>query len=69
VFLYAAEILFDAAKISKPRFLDFGSGLKCRTQKKTTSKLMMKLGKKLKDLTLLQKATGRINVIRPGNFW
>src|SRR4030095_17122396 len=47
VFLYAAEILFDAAKQFKDlTFLDFGSGFKVPYKKEDIETTMQELGKK-----------------------
>jgi diaminopimelate decarboxylase len=80
VFLYAAEILFDAAKNFKDlEFLDFGSGFKVPYKKDDIETDIEELGKKLskrfnafckeygKDLTLIFEP-GKFLVSEAGSF-
>lgn len=72
VFLYAAEILFDAAKNFKTLdFLDFGSGFKVPYKKDDIETNVEELGKKLtKRFNAFEKEYGRnlILAFEPGKF-
>ena len=72
VFLYAAEILFDAAKNFKTLdFLDFGSGFKVPYKKDDIETNIEELGKKLsKRFNQFEKEYGRelTLVFEPGKF-
>lgn len=72
VFLYAAEILFDAAKNFKELdFLDFGSGFKVPYKKDDIETNIEELGKKLsKRFLAFEKEYGRelILAFEPGKF-
>ena len=72
VFLYAAEILFDAAKNFKTLdFLDFGSGFKVPYKKNDIETNVEELGKKLsKRFTSFAKEYGRDLTLafEPGKF-
>lgn len=72
VFLYAAEILFDAAKnFSKLDFLDFGSGFKVPYKKDDIETDVEELGKKLtKRFNAFAKEYGRKLTLafEPGKF-
>lgn len=72
VFLYAAEILFDAAKnFSELDFLDFGSGFKVPYKKDDIETDVEELGKKLtKRFNAFEKEYGRDLTLafEPGKF-